>query len=54
METNKVLESQKKDNESKLIVDEKHLDLHELEQARLTRTQYVDGSDMTKYNCTKY
>ena len=49
METNMLLHTHKNDREEKLRQDEILLDHHELHQARQTRQQYVDASDMTRY-----
>ena len=50
MESNKVIESQKKDKEAFLKNEEAALDRHDLKVATETRQQYVANSDMTRYN----
>ena len=49
METNKVLQSQKEDNERNAKLAEQEQDRNELLVARQTRQEYVASSDMLKY-----
>ena len=49
METNILLQVQKKDRETKLREDEVALDKLELQVATATREAYVANSDMMKY-----
>ena len=50
METNKVIDSHKRDHHARLREEELQQDRQELDVAYETRKQYVESSDMHKYN----